>query len=123
MTRFEMELSGKLGTYWQNEAEKELAKIEKKLENGEITIDENGVGRNCIGRVLMSDMAEKVWYVDSRLNKEATAEARSEEVSKEIAELRKNYKGPSAEQLAEMRSVYGKGEKVVDLISGKVYQF
>ena len=56
MTRFERELSGALGAYWKASAEKELAEIKADLENGKITIDKNGVARNCIGRVLMSDM-------------------------------------------------------------------
>ena len=40
MTRFERELSGALGAFWKNSAEKELAGIKADLENGKITIDE-----------------------------------------------------------------------------------
>ena len=46
MTRFERELSGALGAYWKNSAEKELEEIRKDLAEGKITIDENGVARN-----------------------------------------------------------------------------
>ena len=60
MTRFEKELSGALGAYWKKEADKELAKVKEDLENGNITIDEQGIARNCIGRVLQNDMMEKV---------------------------------------------------------------
>ena len=53
MTRFEKELSGALGAYWKKSAEKELEKVREELEQGLITIDENGVARNRIGRVLI----------------------------------------------------------------------
>ena len=51
MTRFQQELSGSLGAFWQKEAEKELAKTRADLDSGRITIDSNGVARNCIGRI------------------------------------------------------------------------
>ena len=76
MTRFERELSGALGAYWKTSAEKELEKIRAELEQGLITIDENGVARNRIGRVLMSDMLEKLTYITDEVDAEATAAAR-----------------------------------------------
>lgn len=123
MTRFERELNGLLGDYWKREAQKELERIAEEIRNGEITFDENGVAYNCIGRVLMSDMAEKVAYVDDRINIEATANARAEEVEKSIAEYRearKNYKR-TEEELAEMRAAFGKGTKMVDLLTGEEF--
>ncbi|MBR0160346.1 MAG: hypothetical protein IJQ02_03475, partial [Oscillospiraceae bacterium] len=80
MTRFQKELSGQLGEFWKKDAEKELDKVRAELANGEITIDENGVARNCIGRVLMSDMLEKLTYVTDKVNAENTKAARDEEV-------------------------------------------
>ena len=119
MTRFEKELSGALGEFWKKEAEKELQKIKAELEEGKITIDENGVARNCIGRVLMSDMAEKVSKVTDKISIEATAAERSIEVSKSIEEYKRNYKGPSAEELSEMRAAFGEGTKVVNILTGE----
>ena len=75
MTRFEKELSGALGAYWKKSAEKELEKVKEELEKGLITIDENGVARNRIGRVLMSDMLEKLTYVTDAVDTEATTKA------------------------------------------------
>lgn len=49
MTRFQKELSGELGAYWEKEAQKELERVKADLQAGKITI-ENGVARNCIGR-------------------------------------------------------------------------
>ena len=52
MTRFQMELSGKLGQFWQNEAQKELERVKSDLDSCKITIDADGVARNSIGRAL-----------------------------------------------------------------------
>ncbi len=43
MTKFEIDHSGALGTYWKNSAEKELQEIRNDLADGRITIDENGI--------------------------------------------------------------------------------
>ncbi len=119
MTRFQQELSGQLGEFWQRNAEKELDKVRAELKSGEITIDENGVARNCIGRVLMSDMLEKLACVTDKVNTENTKAARDEEVSRELEEYRRNYKGPSEEELYEMRAAFGAGTEVVDIITGR----
>ena len=95
MTRFERELSGALGAYWKNSAEKELEEIRKDFAEGKITIDENGVARNCIGRVLMSDMLENLTYVTDEVDEEATKAARDEEVTRSLAEYRRNAKPAS----------------------------
>ena len=71
MTRFEKELSGALGAYWKKEAEKELERVSQDIKDGNITIDENGVARNCKGRALQSDMLEKVLMVSDLVSAEA----------------------------------------------------
>ena len=121
MTRFERELSGALGAYWKNSAEKELEEIRAELEAGKITIDEQGVARNCIGRVLMSDMLEKLTYVTDRVNTEATKAAREAEVEKSLAEYRRNAKPATSEEMAEMRAAFGEGTKVVNILTGRSY--
>ena len=119
MTRFEKELSGALGAYWEKEAKKELERVKKDLDEGKITIDENGIARNCIGRTLHDDMLEKVAMVSDKVNVEATRAARDEETAKVIEEFRASYTGPSEEDLFEMRTAYGKGTTVVDIFTGK----
>ena len=118
MTRFERELSGALGAFWRQNAEKELAAVKADLDAGKITIDDQGVARNCIGRVLMDDMLEKVAMVTDRVNVEATKEARSAEVSRTIESYKRNAK-TTAESRCEMQNVFGKGAVVVDVITGK----
>lgn len=119
MTRFERELSGALGAYWKNSAEKELEEIRKELAEGKITIDENGVARNCIGRVLMSDMLEKLTYVTDEVDEEATKAARDEEVTRSLAEYRRNAKPASEEELSEMRAAFGEGQTIVNILTGE----
>ena len=119
MTRFEKELSGALGAYWKKEAEKELAKVKEDLENGNITIDEQGIARNCIGRVLQNDMMEKVAMVSDKVNIEATRAARDEETAKVIEAYRASCTGPREEEMFEMRAAFGTGTTVVDIFTGK----
>ena len=121
MTRFEKELSGALGAYWKKSAEKELEKIREELEKGLITIDEDGVARNRIGRVLMSDMLEKLTYITDAVDEEATTKAREEETAKALEEYRKNARPATEEELDEMRAAFGKGKTLVDNITGHKY--
>ena len=119
MTRFERELSGALGDYWKKSAEKELMKIREELEQGLITIDENGVARNRIGRVLMSDMLEKLTFITDAVDAKATAAARDEEVSRSLSAYRANRKPVNEEEKNEMRAAFGKGQTVVDILTGE----
>ena len=119
MTRFQRELNGELGAYWKREAEKELERVNTDLQAGKITIDENGVARNCIGRVLMSDMLEKLAMVTDKVSMEATTVARDKEVSESLAEYRKNARPATEEECMEMRAAFGKGTTVVNVLTGE----
>ena len=119
MTRFEKELSGALGAYWKKEAKKELERVKKDLDEGKITIDENGIARNYIGRTLHDDMLEKVAKVSDKVNVEATRAARDEETAKVIEAYKASYTGPSEEEMFEMRAAFGTGTTVVDIFTGK----
>lgn len=119
MTRFQRELNGELGAYWKREAEKELERVKTDLQVGKITIDENGVARNCIGRVLMSDMLEKLAMVTDKVSMEATTSARDKEVSESLAEYRKNARPATEEERMEMQAAFGKGTTVVNVLTGE----
>ena len=121
MTRFQKELSGEFGAYWEKEAQKELERVKADLQAGKITIDENGVARNCIGRVLMSDMLEKLTYVTDEVDAEATKAAREKEVSRSLAEYRRNARPASQEELDEMRAAFGESQTVVNILTGERY--
>lgn len=119
MTRFQKELSGALGEYWKKTAENELEKVREDLQAGRITIDENGVARNCIGRVLMSDMLEKLVMVTDKASVEATTAAREQEVEESLAEYRKNTRPATEEERMEMQAAFGKGTTVVNVLTGE----
>ena len=121
-TRFQRELSGELGAYWQRQAEAELKRVKDDLDSGEITIDEAGVARNCIGRALMDDLLEKLLLVTDKADSAATRATREAEVQADLESYRASRKAPSAEELAEMRAAFGEGTTVVDVITGEEIQ-
>lgn len=121
MTRFEREITGSLGAFWKTSAEKELDELRADLAEGKITIDEHGVARNCVGRVLMSDLAEKLAWVTDDIDRDATAAAREIEVAAELAEYRaaRRQTGYSPAELHEMRAAFGPGAVVTDIFTGQ----
>lgn len=119
MTRFMEELNGLRGDFWKREAEKELAKVKAELEAGKITIDEEGIARNCIGRILMSDMLEKLALITDKVDIFATTKARDEQVHKELEEYRATKRSYTEEELNEMRAAFGVGTTVRDIITGE----
>lgn len=119
MTRFQRELNGELGAYWKKQAEAALEKVRTELTAGKITIDAEGVARNCIGRVLMDDLLEQLCMVTDNVNVAATRAAREAENSAFLAEYRAQRKAPGAEELAEMRAAFGAGATVVDVLTGE----
>ncbi len=119
MTRFKKEISGTLGAYWKASAEKELDSLRTELESGQITIDENGIARNCIGRIVMSDLLERLAYITDKVSVEATTAAYEAETAKELEEYRRNKKPATTEEIAEMRAAFGEGTTVVDALTGE----
>ena len=119
MTRFARELSGSLGTYRKASAEKELDEVRADFEAGRITVDENGVARNRIGRILMSDLLEKLTYITDKVDVEATKAAREAETDAFLESYRKANHRRSNEELNEMRATFGTGTTVVDIITGE----
>ena len=71
----------------------------------------------------MSDMLEKLTYVTNEVDEEATKAAREEEVSRSLAEYRRNVRPASQEELDEMRAAFGEGQTVVNILTGERYSF
>jgi hypothetical protein len=122
MTRFEKEIRGELGAYWKTQAENEVEKMNVEVAKGLITIDDDGVARNAIGRVLMEDQMEILSFTNCKFSKEATRKAREDEVAKSVASYKKNARTSSFEEMSEMRNAFGAGTKAVDALSGKTIQ-
>ena len=122
MTRFARELSGTLGAYWKASAEKEIAKMQEKADNGEILIDENGAASwKSNGRALPGDCCEKLAYTSVTFSAEATAAKREAENDAFLESYRKadQNRRRSSEELNEMRAAFGTGTTVVDIITGQ----
>lgn len=120
MTRFQMELSGMLGEFWKKQAERELQKVKSDLDSCRITIDGDGVARNCIGRALADDMLEKVELVaPDCVNVSATRATYAAERDEVLRRYASREVG--AEEMHEMRSAFGAGTTVVDALTGRKY--
>lgn len=119
MTRFQRELNGELGEFWKKDAEKQLEKVRLELAEGKISIDAEGVARNCIGRVLMDDLLEQLCMVTDKVNTEATRMARVAESAVFLDEYRARRNPPSVEELAEIQAAFGAGATVVDVLTGE----
>lgn len=108
MTRFQQEITGLLGAYWQQNAEKELkAAVESAARDA--TVDENGaISWKSNGSYLFAGFP---------FSCEATKAARDAQVAEELAEYRRNYKGPTEAELEEMRNTFGEDTTVVDVLA------
>ena len=122
MTRFERELNGSLGVYWAENAKKEIRKMEERQMNGEIFFGTDGVVRwTSNNRVMPKDCREILSHTVYRdlFNEDASRAAEEAETAAFLESYRKNYKGPSEEEKAEMRAVFGTGTTVCDIITGE----
>ena len=122
MTRFEKELSGKLGDFWKREAERQIADMQEKVDNGEIFLDGNCAAYwQSSGHYLPSECVEILGHCDFFFDAEATLEAEKEETDRFLEAYRSIHHELSFEDQIEMRYAFGEGTKVVDVISGEIY--
>lgn len=120
MSRFMMEITGQLGSFWQQSAEKEAREAAAHAAEA-ATVDENGaISWKSNGSYLMDDYCEKLEYAGYNFSREATRAARAAQVSKELADYRKNYRAPSEAEMNEMRRAFGEDVTVVDVLSGAI---
>lgn len=119
MTRFEMEISGKLGDFWKRNAEEEVKKAVAKADADAAVEADGAIKWNSNGRYLMDDFCEKLEYAGYPFNREATAKKRDAQNEESIAEYRRNYRGLSGEELAEARAAFGEGTTVVNVLTGE----
>ena len=124
MTRFDRELRGEYGEFWKKKAIHYLHKIEEEVSKGEITIDKEGVARNCIGRVVVDEVANALDYIiqDGSFRLDKTVEAREVEDAQFIKNYIAQDRGPSDEEIIEMRAAFGEGTTVIDVLTGKEIQ-
>ena len=133
-TRFQQEISGELDRqvaertgepnkhFWQKEAEKEVADIVARYENGELLIDEYGVAYWASNNhAIPEEYVEKAIYGGLPVNAELTRELERNQEEKAIREYRERMKNHvyTEEELFEMRATFGEGTVVVDAITGR----
>ena len=120
MTRFQQEITGELGQWWKNHAEKEVERAVREADELAIVDSNRAIRWKSNGSYLMDDFCEMLEYADYQFSRKATAKARNIQVKKCLKDYRMNYNGPSVEELAEMRAAFGAGETIVDVITGDV---
>lgn len=101
-------------------AKETIAHVKSDMARGDITVDSDGVVRNCIGSCLMDDLLAVAVYVDPSISIENTQRARSIEDEAFLSEYRKMRatKGYSDEEMAEIANAFG-NSTVVDVITGR----
>ncbi len=119
MTRFEQEISGRLGDFWKRNAQEEVKKAVAQADE-KATVEADGAIRwNSNGSYLMDDFCEKLEYAGYPFDREATARKRDAQNEEFLAEYRRNDRGLSGEALAEARAAFGEGTTVVNVLTGK----
>ena len=119
MTRFEQEISGNLGAFWKKNAKEEVKRA-VEMATTEATVEEDGAIRwNRSGNYIPDDFCEKLEYAGFTFSREATRAAREAQDAESLAAYRKNHKGFTAEEIAEARAAFGKGETIVNILTGE----
>lgn len=101
-------------------AKENIAHVKADMARGDITVDSEGVVRNCIGRCLMDDLLAVAVYIDPSISVENTQRSRDIETQHELDEYvrYRQMHGYSDEELAEMRATFGP-QSCVDVLTGR----
>lgn len=101
-------------------AKETIAHVKSDMARGDITVDSDGVARNCIGRCLMDDLLAVAVYVNPDISVEKTQLAREAEDEAFLKAYRKyrKEKGYSEEERIEMANAFG-DSVVVDVLTGR----
>lgn len=101
-------------------ARETIAHVKSDMARGDITVDSDGVVRNCIGRCLMDDLLAVAVYVNSSISAENTQHTRDIEDEDFLSKYRKvrATEGYSDEEMVEMANAFG-NSTVVDVITGR----
>ena len=119
MTRFEQEISGRLGDFWKRNAQQEVERLLAQTNN--IEVEDDGAAKwKSSGNYLPSDVCEKLWYGGATwFSPEATAWRREEQTNEVIKAYRERGTQDDIDTLNEMRAAFGTGTTVVDCITGE----
>ena len=86
-----------------------------------IEVEDDGAAKwISSGNYLPADVVEKLTFAGADFfSAEATAAKRDAQTAAFLDSYRRNYKGPSEEEKAEMRAAFGEGTTVVNVITGE----
>lgn len=121
MTRFEKKISGKLGDFWKNDAEKEVRKAVEKATNDAVVESDGAIKWKQSGNYLMDDFCEKLEYANFNFNRNKTAEKRNAQITDVIMNLRNQRVDFSAEEKMELDANNKPGTVIVNVITGNKY--
>lgn len=101
-------------------AKETIAHVKYEMSRSRITVDSDGVVRNCIGSCLMDDLLAVAVYVDPSISVKNTQRVRNIEDEAFLSEYRKMRatKGYSDEERAEIANEFG-NSTVVDVLTGR----
>lgn len=120
-TRFQQEISGELGEFWQKHSAEEARNLLERFESDGIIEPDGAIKWSINGKYLMDDACEKLEWAGLNFDRELTAQKRAAQMDEFFNAYRKQDHTPSAEEMSEMRSAFGPGETVVDVLTGKKY--
>jgi hypothetical protein len=104
----------------RSEAERLATQLAPQPDNAHSYIEWNGVLRwKSNDRVPPADIVELAAHLlGQAVNVANSTRARDKETTEFLAEYRRNYKGPTAEERAEARAAHGPGVELVNVITG-----
>ena len=117
MTRFERELYGMHGEFWQKKALETLETRRNEWKIGKMLVDLDGVARWASNNTPLPDeCALQAKLAGVPINIEATRKARDEH----LEEFARNYRHEvTAEEMFEMKAAFGEGTTVVNVLTGE----
>lgn len=120
-TRFQMEISGILGDWWKKNAETEVAEALEDVAKNAVVEEDGAIRWISSGNYIPDDFCEKLEYGGYNFSREATRIKKDIQQSKFAEEYRKSMENHvyTDEELYEMKSAFGEGACVVDIITGK----
>lgn len=121
MTRFQREVSGELGAYWQRHAIEESENAVVKAKADAVVEEDGAIRWISNGKYIPDDFCEKLEYQGFDFSREATRIAREKQTDKFLEEYRTHCKtaAESEELVNEMRAAFGAGTTVINVITGK----
>lgn len=119
MTRFQMEISGKLGDFWKKNAENEVKKAVEQADREAMVDSDGAIYWIKSGNYIPDDYCEKLEYAGYKFDRQATKKAADAQLKNFLEAYRKNHHGFTAEEMAEARAAFGPGTVVVNVLTGE----